>query len=164
MRLVMGAVAVLLAASGAFAAEALFSVHESATLPSGVRYELEVREIAYVPPEPRVAEETGFWGTDGGIPKRVVQTFSLRLNGKPVYIPRKFYSDLSQVNTVNVGETKQGVRILVKGGDAAGGYSSELLVNKRRLVERMTRVGEFPNEVWERVILHNELLDHPERY
>ena len=48
----------------------------------------------------------------------------------------------------------------MKGGDAAGSYVAKFKIKKNRLIERIVRMGEFPDDVWEKSTLHNNLWDN----
>ena len=46
------------------------------------------------------------------------------------------------------------VRIL--GGDGAGSFTADYTIRAYRLSERMVRMGELGDQIWERTQLHNE--------
>lgn len=144
--------------------DAPFLFEKKGTLPSGIRYELEVREGPYRPCPKLPEDDCGMWGVDCGDPIYSVQRLTLKLNGKKVHFPHKFVADLSHVSFVEIKGVKGGVEILLRGGDASGSYAAEFLVTKKRLVQRIVRDGEFPTEIWEKTVIGNDLLDHPERY
>jgi hypothetical protein len=155
---------VILATAVYASPDAPFQFERKGTLPSGVRYELKVTEGPYRPYPQLPSDDCGMWGVDCGSPRYSVQDLTLKLNDKKVHFPHKFVDDLSHVRSVEIKDDKNGMRILLRGGDAAGSYSAEFLVRKLRLVERIVRHGEFPDEVWEKTVIGNDLLDHPERY
>ena len=141
-----------------------FRFEKKGTLPSGVRYELMVTEGPFRPNPQLPTDDCGMWGTDCGTPTYSVQNLTLKLNGKEVHFPHKFVADLSHIRSVEINNVKDGIEIILHGGDAAGSFTAEFLVRKQRLVERLVRHGEFPDEVWEKTLIGNDLLDHPERY
>jgi len=141
-----------------------FLLEKKGILPSGMRYEIKVQEAPYAPSLQLPEDDCGMWGVDCGNPKFSINMLSLKLNDKKVHWPHKYVADLSYVRKVEIKEAKAGVKLLIHGGDAAGSYSAEFLIKKNRLVERIVRHGEFPDEVWEKTLVCNDLLDQPERY
>jgi hypothetical protein len=77
-----------------------------------------------------------------------------------VFIPWKFYSDLSAIHIADFKKTDDSYQLILKGGDAAGLFRADFKIKNFRMIERIVRVGEFPDEVWEKTILHNELWDN----
>lgn len=137
----------------------------SGTLPSGTSFVLKIEEAYFEHQLNDVPDDGSIWGVDHRVPRSIVQKFEFRLSGKSVYVPRKLYTDLSHIRKAKVTEGTDGiVQIELQGSDAAGSYISDFLIRRNRVIERTTRAGEFPNEVWEKIILHNDLLDHPEKY
>jgi len=164
MRTITGLLLVALAVAVHASSDAPFLFEKKGTLPSGIRYELEVREGPYRPSLKLPEDDCGMWGVDCGDPIYSVQSLTLKLNGKKIHFPHKFVADLSHVSSVEIKDVKGGVKILLRGGDASGSYAAEFLVNKKRLVQRIVRHGEFPTEIWEKTTIGDDLLDHPERY
>ena len=144
--------------------ESPFQFEKRGTLPSGVRYELKIIEGQFLPSPQVPADDCGMWGVDCGNPKYSVQNLTLKLNDKKVHFPHKFVADLSNVRSVEIKDDKSGIKIFLRGGDAAGSFTAEFIVRKLRLTERIVRHGEFPDEIWEKTVIGNDLLDHPERY
>jgi hypothetical protein len=141
-----------------------FLFEKNGTLPSGVRYELQVKQGQYRPSLQLPEDDCGMWGVDCGDPNYSVESLTLKLNGKNVHFPHKFVADLGHVSFVEIKDVKGGVKILLRGGDASGSYDAEFLVRKHRLVERIVCHGEMGEELSENTVIRDDLRDHPERY
>jgi len=130
---------------------------QSGKLDSGKSYSLEIKTSKFtIKPDSR-KDDGSIWGIDGGYPRTKTDGLLFQIDGMPAYIPWKFYTDLTDIQTARVLEDDGFVKILIKGGDAAGSYDAEFRIKDMRLVERIVHVGEFYKEVWEKTILHNEL-------
>jgi hypothetical protein len=127
------------------------------TLPSGTSYELVLRESVFVRYPKAQEDDGGLWGIDGGFPWTTISTFSLTLNGQHVSIRRKYFGDLVNINAIAVSERQKDIIVSISGGDAAGSFQGEFVVRNNMLAERIIRMGEMPEEYWERIVIHNEL-------
>lgn len=130
---------------------------QSGKLDSGKSYKLEIRTSKFKIKSDSRKDDGSIWGIDGGYPRTKTDVLLFQIDGKPAYIPWKLYIDLTDIRTARVLEDDGFVKIIIKGGDAAGSYDAEFRIKDMRLVERIVHVGEFYNEVWEKTILHNEL-------
>ena len=140
-----------------FAENTPFTFSESGPLPTGMKYSIKIEEIPYVKSLNAKPDDGSTWGIDGGYPLHVIKTFFFSLNGKEIFIPRKLSSDICDLQRASIQEINGQVILTIKGGDAAGSFNAEFKFKNGRLVERLIRMGEFPEEVWEKIILHNEL-------
>jgi hypothetical protein len=79
-----------------------------------------------------------YWGRDGGIPSFVCSAFSITLNGQPIEIPKKAFSDLGEITSVSAPSDHENDTwiVTVSGGDAGGSYEVELIFNDKKLLER----------------------------
>ena len=127
------------------------------TLKAGTPYRLTLREAVYRREPGESPDDGSRWGIDGGFPWTYVTDLTLKVGSRPVSIPRKSFSDLVNISRVNVSEEGNNILIKVDGGDAAGAFNAVFTVHDYRLVERMVRLGEAPDQLWERTIFHNTL-------
>jgi|WetSurMetagenome_2_1015567.scaffolds.fasta_scaffold620617_1 hypothetical protein len=144
-------------AQDAFAENVPFVFNETGKFPSGKSYSLKIEEHPFSKSPNTKPDDGSTWGIDGGYPLNVVKKFFLRLNEVEISIPRKYYSDICDISKVSIEEKQELVILKVKGGDGAGSFNAEYVFKNNRLIERMVRMGEFPDEVWEKTILHNEM-------
>ena len=79
-----------------------------------------------------------YWGRDGGIPSFVCSAFSIILNGQPIDIPKKAFTDLGEIKSVSAPSDHENDTWIVNvlGGDAGGSYEVELIFSDKRLLER----------------------------
>jgi hypothetical protein len=125
----------------------------------GRRYRMVLIESKY---RSKLRDDGSFWGTDGGIPQKIISYLSLHINGEEVQFPRKSYGDLCELHTsyTSIELSKKKILIKMEGGDAAGSFRAEFFVEKYkqgyRLSERMIKNGEEPDAIWEKTIYHND--------
>ena len=122
-----------------------FAQKVTGEFPSGLRYMLQIDERPYVVEKGALPDDGSMWGIDGGFPHYVVTTFSLELAGNKVTIPRKMYADVSDVHSASIKEEGDLIKIVIKGGDAAGSYQAEYAVKSGVLIERIVRTTECPS-------------------
>lgn len=141
----------------AVAANTPFSLKESGKLPSGIKYSLAIKEVPFQRTSKTQPDDGSMWGIDGGYPTFVVQKISLKLNGREADLPRKFWADISEISSAKIKEdTKKNIVLTIQGGDAAGSYVATFKFRKGVLVERLVRMGEMPDEIWEKTEIHHE--------
>jgi hypothetical protein len=136
----------------------LFSYRSSGTFPSGRTYTIRVEEHPYVARPGEQADDGSRWGIDGGLPSSYCSVFELSLDGKKLRLPRKLFEDLSHLSSVKVSENGRAVELAIVGGDAAGSFMATMIVQPNE-VERVVRHGEFPDSIWERLVVHNSIAD-----
>lgn len=97
-----------------------------------------------------------------------VQRVTIQLNGSPVLIAQSAFEDLYSVSSMSIEEKGGALHLTMSGGDAGGSYLATFkIVHSRRmkgryqLTERVHRLGEFPDEVWEKTIYRNTIWDDP---
>jgi hypothetical protein len=147
---------ILICSSNAVA-EPSFLYRESGKLPSGLNYSLVIKESPYQRTPKSEPDDGSMWGIDGGYPTFIVQKFSLKLNGRDILIPRKFWADICNLSKASINEEKKCVVITIKGGDAAGSFIAKYKIKGDNLVERLVRHGEMSDEVWEKIEIHHDL-------
>ena len=141
-----------------------FESNLQGTLASGTKYELHVREIEFKLTKESQPDDGSMWGIDGGFPSFIIKEFRLTLNGKRADILRKALWDICNVFTARVIERDSIIVVTLEGGDAAGSFTAEFKVSAYtllgeeeaayRLSERIVRMGEMPDEIWERTEYH----------
>jgi hypothetical protein len=137
-------------------------IQKSGKLKSGHSYSIKIIEKNFIKKPDSKEDDGSVWGIDGGFPSTVVDIFKVEINNVAVVIPWKFYADITNVREAGIIESADVLILTVEGGDAAGSYTAEYSIKDNRLIERIVRVGEFPVEVWEKTILHNELWNNNE--
>ena len=160
MRLII-AIILILQITLSFAGGKPFVFREAGKLPSGATYKIEMHEVLYKHTDEKRPDDGSLWGLDGGYPRTILRNFSLQINGKDVWLPWKLHSDICHIYRVRVRESNGYVLVDIRGGNAAGSYDATYKFNGHRLMERIVRVGEFPEQVWEKTVLHNDLMDNP---
>jgi len=90
------------------------------------------------------------WGGDeSSIPKRFVTAIEVKVGSERLIVPFSAYSDLGNPYQASLEKMKRGFKIILKGGDAAGSYTAELVFSKVNIQRRKVTHGEFPDEVWQ---------------
>ena len=139
-----------------------FEFKDEGRMKSGAMYSVEVRESAYKANPLGYPDGRGMWGIDGGIPHSRIDILKVKIDGEDVLLPHKYFSDLCNISKVVVFEAEGNLKISIKGGDAAGSFTAEYLISNHTLQERIVRLGEFPDEVWEKIIFHNTIWNDPD--
>jgi hypothetical protein len=127
------------------------------TLKAGTSYRLVLREAVYRRAPGERPDDGSRWGIDGGFPWTYITDFTLTVGSRRVSLPRKSFSDLVNISRADVSEEGSNILVTVAGGDAAGSFKATFTVRGFRLVDRMVRMGEAPDQRWERTIFHNTL-------
>jgi len=146
----------LIFAASAFAESPPFSYQAKGSLPSGTKYDVVIQETAYKKTLSEPEDDGSMWGIDGGYPTDVVKTFTVKLNGNNIVIRKKFYSDICNISSAEVREEGTATLLVIKGGDAAGSFNAIYRFKQGDLVERVVRMGEMPDDIWEKTIIHSE--------
>ena len=133
------------------------SLRVEGTLRSGTSYRLVLREGVYRRAPGERSDDGSRWGIDGGFPWTYITDLTLTIGSRRVLIPRKSFSDLVNITRAGVSEKGKSILVTVAGGDAAGSFDATFTIRGYRLVERMVRMGEAPDQRWERTIFHNTL-------
>lgn len=133
-----------------------FSSRTSGVLSSGTEYSIDIRETAYIRRDGEPEDDGSQWGIDGGVPGTRVSTFDVVVRNQKIWIPRKLYIDLSNIKTATAYEFGGGLRVDLKGSDAAGSFRTSFLF-AGWTIERLTRQGEFPDSRWEFNVIHSSI-------
>lgn len=104
------------------------------------------------------------WGTWASLQRVLIE-----VNANPVRIPRNAFAGMYDVTNIRVSLGSKGsIQLRVDGGDAGESYlvtyrivPSKRIKGQYRVADRVERVGEFPDEVWERTTYHNTIWDDP---
>src|ERR1700730_2238081 len=83
-----------------------FALDKVGTLPSGQPYHLVIREAVYERKPGENSDDGSRWVIDGGYPRSFVDEFSLSLGKRKVFLPRKFFNDMSHIRDASVDEQK----------------------------------------------------------
>ena len=95
------------------------------------------------------------WGSEGECPRNVLARLEVRWRGHEVFTPVSAFADLGNPRRISLRKQRDGFDVVVEGGDAATNYRSLLeyrldrVADEMRIVRRVVRHGEFPDEVWE---------------
>jgi len=147
------------AITNAFAQEPI-TINKSGKFSCGKSFTITIIERNYIKTPNSKEDDGSLWGTDGGYPSTVIETFDIDINDVAVFIPWKFYSDLSSIHKADFEKVGDAYILTVEGGDAAGSFDAYFKIKNFRMIERTVKMGEFPDEVWEKTVLHNELWDN----
>lgn len=126
-------------------------------LKRGAAYQFTLREIIYRKRSGDKSDDGSLWGIDGGFPWTIITEMTLSFGKTRVSIPRKSFADLTNITGAAIAEKQNGVVLTVAGGDAAGSFTAEFIFRNNRLVERMVKMNEAPDQNWERTVFHNSL-------
>jgi hypothetical protein len=92
----------------------------------------------------------------------------IKVNGDPVLVSDSAFEGIYGVAFIIVKRQHGSIRIQVSGGDAGSAFdvfytvqASKRMKGHYRLTERVRRLGEFPDDVWEKTIYHNTVWDDP---
>ena len=154
------AIFIYLVSISAAAEMKVFEFDESGKLANGTEYSINILEEKYIPEKGEAPDDGSMWGIDGGYPSSKVVNFSININGEKVYLPKKAYFDLCHLSAIKIDEKDGNIFLHVRGGDAAGSYRAKFTFRKNKLEERIVRMGEFPDQVWEKITFHNEIWDN----
>jgi hypothetical protein len=93
----------------------------------------------------------------------------IKVNEEPVWIPQSAFEGIILVHSIQVSRNKRGIRLVIMGGDAGVAYRADYQIvpsirinGQFRISERVWRLGEFPDAVWERTTYHNTIWDDPD--
>lgn len=86
-----------------------------------------------------------FWGTDGGIPKKVYKSITVVIDNKTIELPKNSFDDLfepSLYNTkINYDKKSDILYITSNNSDGAGGYEIVWVIEKGKYKERKIAFG-----------------------
>jgi hypothetical protein len=91
-----------------------------------------------------------YWGAFKEASNTYVDDLSIWVDGQEIYEPMASYSDLSNVNSMTVEASGDGLVINIKGGEATTAYTAQIVVSDNQLIKRIVRDGEFPDQNWEK--------------
>jgi len=155
----LGLVVAVLLLSAGVALAGPYSAHDVGKLASGKFYDLTVNEVAYQKNNQLAGADYGWWGLDGGEPDYVLGELEIKIDGKKLLLPQRFYADISQINGHKLYEKNGHVVLQLHGGDAAGAYTATFKFNRARMIERVVAHGENPDEIWEKTVFYQEFWD-----
>jgi hypothetical protein len=129
----------------------------SGKLGSGKEYSFEMEEAVLERASTASEFDGSYWGADGGYPCTYINKLSLIVNSQKIWIPRKSFTDIGNISSVEIAENGLNILIEMNGGDAAGSFHIIYTIQDNKLVERMVTASEAPDQVWEKSIFHNSL-------
>jgi hypothetical protein len=130
-----------------------FVVNKLFKMPSGRSVHVEYRERDCRPDECH-AVDAGMWGMDGGVPKFVTTMLRVSVDKVEFPIPKKFYSDITNIRRLSVSEENGRTILSLVGGGAAGATFVKYILGGACGFERQV-CGEVCSDVWERTTWHN---------
>lgn len=89
------------------------------------------------------------WGAESSSPKSVITAIRVKVADNEVFVPLSAYSDLANPREAFLEKIKDGVRLVIRGGDAAASYEAFLVVRDGFLKSRKVAHREFPKASWE---------------
>ena len=153
MRILM--VVAALAAVASSSPNTPFRFDRNGRFPSGLTYSVSLRLTPFARSPLSEEDDGSMWGIDGGFPHYVVKKLSVSFGATEVVIHKKFLTDICDISSAWVRASTRGqsneLVLHVKGGDGAGAYEGEYRFIDCRLTRRSLRMGEAPDEVWERL-------------
>jgi hypothetical protein len=81
-----------------------------------------------------------FWGTDGGIPRKIIKSVICKFGNKKISIPLKEYADLFEPNLngeVYISKDKKRIYIYMMNSDAAGSYEVTWIIQDNKYMRRV---------------------------
>lgn len=107
--------------------------------------------LSYTPRAMGASEAEEWWG--GGFDQRhyrVLSRITGTHKGKPLFIPPSAYAGIAVVDETGVSLTKGGCILTLSGADAGSAYTMKLYLHGNRVTQRIVRLGEFPDDIWEK--------------
>lgn len=156
MRNLLTAWPLLLCSAGIHAAQcppddsAPCELSEARVLPSGIAYQLELREQTLDADAYGRRYPSGFWGADGHYPQTQVAALSLALDNTEIGIPAKIYTDLGNIDSAEIRENANAVVLVLRGGEAEAGYYATYVFIEGVVRKRTVRSTLRPDRVWEK--------------
>lgn len=89
------------------------------------------------------------WGTELANPRFLTTSVEIKVGGENVFVPLSAYSDLTNPRNATLEPMQNGLRLIIKGGQAATSYKAELTFEKNFIRRRKVTHGEFPSVAWE---------------
>lgn len=80
---------------------------------------------------------------------RLITSLEIWLGKDRIEAPRSAFADLANPNLVKLKEMPHEFLITIVGGDAAYSYQADIWVSGKRVVRRVVRSGEFPDNYWQ---------------
>jgi hypothetical protein len=90
-----------------------------------------------------------WWGASMQPPKLVLRDLVLSVDAVREVLPRSAYTYLAEPRCLQVERSDGRVKLVLKGADAGDAYSAEFEFRSGRLVKRIVRSQEFPQEIYE---------------
>ena len=87
----------------------------------------------------------------------------INLKGQTLKFPAAMVTPLNEPHRLKVQIDGEEVYIIIDGLDAAASYRAIFTVDNDFITQRLVALGEFPHQIWERTIYHDEFDEHPER-
>lgn len=95
---------------------------------------------------PDLPYKKGFrWGVELIEPKSLMTSLEVIINGRELFVPLSAYSDLTNPRELALETTKNGFRVMIKGGDAATSYKAVLTFDNKHILHRRVVNSEFPD-------------------
>ena len=101
-------------------------------------------------------DQDGHW-------KTCVRGLQISLKGQTLKFPAAMVTPLNEPHRLKVQIDGEKVYIIIDGLDAAASYRAIFTVDNKFITQRLVALGEFPHQIWERTIYHDEFDEHPER-
>lgn len=91
-----------------------------------------------------------WWGAELSPPKTFIKKLTIRFDDNESWIRFSAYSDLVNVNSVNLNVADKGFNIAIDGGETATHYKAVIYFDDEGfLLGRKVYSPSFPDEVWE---------------
>jgi hypothetical protein len=80
------------------------------------------------------------------VPCSIVDGIDIAVNGKPLFVPRSTFCDISDLNTAEVMIEQNKSILTLTGGDTSGSYIVKIEFDKDRIKRRSLSDPEWPNK------------------
>ena len=124
-------------------------------LPSGKAYQLTVLEKWYDGNETSENDVSELWGANDAFPFSHIHSVSFIVDGSPLWLPSKAYTDLGNLTRAEVKENPHAMVLVVRGGAAADSYYATFVFINGKIQKRTVRSSQAPDQYWEKTIYHD---------
>lgn len=141
------AVSCVLQANVSHAEGALFK--KDGVLRSGAKVGVFVSVSEYVADDPMYSAPL-WWGAELSPPRTFIKQLTVRVGENEGLVRFSAYSDLVNINSVDLAVDEKGPSIVIDGGETATHYKAVIYFdNEGFLLRRKVYSPSFPDEVWE---------------
>jgi hypothetical protein len=101
-------------------------------------------------------DQDGLWRT-------YLASMQVNVKGQTIDFPKAMVTPLNEPHWLRLQIDGKKLYIIIDGLDGAASYRTIFTVDNGLITQRLVAQSEFPNQIWERTIYHDEFDEHPER-